>query len=84
MYHIVSGAQHDLAGHTDQVLALAAANNCLFSGGKDQSIRVWRLDLATKTFAPSVRLFRAPLACDPPHRAGMHACMQDWPDACGG
>jgi WD40 repeat protein len=71
VWHLVSGAQHDLAGHTDQVLALAAANNCLFSGGKDMSIRVWSFDMAAGTFAPSVRacsgspsyLYWAHLAC---------------------
>ena len=54
VWNLGNGQQHDLAGHTDEILALAAAGNCLFSGGKDMSIRAWQFDPSAGTFAPSV------------------------------
>lgn len=54
VYNLTTGAQHDLAGHQEEVFALAAANGLLLSGGKDMSIRVWQHDTASGTFQPSV------------------------------
>lgn len=50
---MATGAQHDLPGHQDEVLALAAAGGMLFSGGKDKSIRAWQFDASAGVFAPS-------------------------------
>ena len=54
VYNLTTGAQHDLAGHQEEVFALAAANGLLLSAGKDMSIRVWQHDTASGTFQPSV------------------------------
>ncbi|KAK9909034.1 hypothetical protein WJX75_006342 [Coccomyxa subellipsoidea] len=54
VYNLTTGAQHDLAGHHEEVFALAAANGLLLSAGKDMSIRVWQHDTASGTFQPSV------------------------------
>jgi len=54
VYNLQIGAQHDLAGHTEEIFALAAANGLLLSAGKDMSIRVWKLDTASSTFQPTV------------------------------
>lgn len=54
VFHLASGQSYDLSGHNEEVFALAAANQMLFSGGKDQSIRVWSFNIQTGVFAPSV------------------------------
>ena len=54
VYNLKTGAQHDLAGHQEEIFALAAANGLLLSGGKDMTIRVWQHDVASDTFQPSV------------------------------
>lgn len=40
------------------VYALAAGNNMLFSGGHDQSIRVWQFNQPAGLFEAAVRLFQ--------------------------
>ena len=53
VWNMSTGAQHDLPGHQDEVLALAAAGGLLFSGGKDKSIRAWQFDANAGVFAAS-------------------------------
>ncbi len=55
-YNLASGATARLTGHTGAVLCLAAAAGALFSGGQDATIRAWRWDEATATFAPAAVL----------------------------
>ncbi|CAL8461859.1 g1390 [Coccomyxa elongata] len=59
VYNLKTGAQHDLAGHQEEIFALAAANGLLLSGGKDMTIRVWQHDVASDTFQPSVAITAA-------------------------
>ena len=71
VYNLTTGAQHDLAGHQDEVFALAAANGLLLSGGKDMSIRVWKHDSVSGSFQPSVRhLTSSKLPASPNHQLG--------------
>lgn len=45
-----TGTSHTLPGHNGQVQRLAIANNCLFSGGQDGSIRIWTFNSDAKIF----------------------------------
>lgn len=47
LYNTATGAEQILMGHKGEVLCLVTANQCLFSGGQDHTIRVWAANPAT-------------------------------------
>ncbi|GAB4819435.1 hypothetical protein N2152v2_006481 [Parachlorella kessleri] len=55
-WHLQTMAQYSLDGHTGEIYCLAAAGGMLFSGGQDQSIRVWKFDPAKNGFECSAVL----------------------------
>ena len=49
-WNMATTAEIPLEGHTGRVQCLAAAGGMLFSGGQDQTIRVWKPNASTGTF----------------------------------
>lgn len=49
-WNMSTNQQSILEGHTGRIQALTAGNGMLFSGGQDQTIKVWKLNPATGVF----------------------------------
>lgn len=50
VWNMATNQDLTLEGHIGRVQCLAAAGGMLFSGGQDQTIRVWKVNPATGTF----------------------------------